>query len=118
MDVRQHDGGRDVVVGSRSDFLDRSVVDPPAYGAVGDVVSPAGLSRVNRRRMANLEADSRSTAQGRSASRTEREAALMPGGRDPNAPPINPILRWLLIVTMLMIGWSVFGPRLLDYFGL
>lgn len=77
MDVRKHDGGRYVVVGSRSDFLDRSVVDPPAHGGT-----------------------------------------LMPGGRDPNAPPINPILRWLLIVTMLVIVWLVFGPRLLDYLGL
>ena len=34
MDVSKHDGGRDVVVGSRSDFLHRSLVEPPTYGAV------------------------------------------------------------------------------------
>lgn len=42
----------------------------------------------------------------------------MLGRRGPNTPPINPFLRWLAILTMLVIAWLVLGPSLLDYLGL
>ena len=56
------------------------------------MVALAALTRINRLPMADLEVGSRSTAQGRSASRTEREATLMPGGPD-QAQERNPALK-------------------------